>query len=235
MSIYIQVENIHDGHSKRFGPYKAVSPGNLQVDEGNGWTGGPVQPVWSDITDDTGEPYSWIENVRVEGEDPTYWHNCYIVSDPTPTEKFADSVFAPYTDEPTMLRIHREHNGDWTLDGINEHGLYTETTWSYDDLDDLLVNLPAFIEQHATHLKDDVTYTTKYMPIVTATHDEDGNVISVEVDFGDAQSAIEQTQEDGTTLDETDAENLGMHFDKWAKEQPQAVRIGHWRWEVDDD
>lgn len=118
MGIYIQVENIHDGHTKRFGPYEAVSPGDLQVDEGNGWNEGPVRPVSDsvNILDDDGEPYSWVEHVQGGGRE--YWHNCYIVEDMTPTEKVVDNVFSqhddPYTDNPTMLRISREHNGDWT-------------------------------------------------------------------------------------------------------------------------
>lgn len=153
MSIYIQVENIQTDESKRFGPYEVVSP-DLQIDEGNGWREGPVRPISDsiDILDDDGEPYSWVEHLP-DG-DRKYWHNCWIVQ----SESVFDNV-DPYTSDPTMLRISREHNGDWTLDGINVQGQYTEATISYESLEALLEHVEGFIEVAAPGLKDPVTHT----------------------------------------------------------------------------
>lgn len=69
------------------------------------------------------------------------------------------------------------------------------------------------------HPKGEETRETRYMPIVTVTHDAEGKVIDVEVDWSDSLAAIEQP------LEEAEAESLALVFDEWVAEH----KWQHWK------
>lgn len=70
-----------------------------------------------------------------------------------------DYVYAK-NEDVIAVRLFPEHNGDWTIDGVDQEGNHTEDYESHLCLHDAVLNVESFVRCYFPHLLEKVNEGT---------------------------------------------------------------------------